>query len=37
MFESYDLVNARISEGGMATVWTLDQVENLKVWLENQK
>ena len=29
-------MNARISEGGTATVRTLEQVESLKVWLRNQ-
>ena len=29
-------MNARMSEGGTATVRTLEQVESLKVWLRNQ-
>jgi argininosuccinate lyase len=29
-------MNARISEGGTATVRTLEQVESLKIWLDNQ-
>jgi len=29
-------MNARISEGGTATVRTLEQVESLKVWLDKQ-
>ncbi|HIQ27554.1 MAG TPA: argininosuccinate lyase [Sulfurovum sp.] len=30
-------MNARMSEGGTATVRTLEQVESLKVWLESMK
>ena len=30
-------MNARISEGGTATVRTLEQITHLKLWLENQK
>ena len=30
-------MNARMSEGGTATVRTLEQVESLKGWLGNQK
>ncbi len=30
-------MNARVSEGGTATVRTLEQVESLKVWLENEQ
>ncbi|HIP18164.1 MAG TPA: argininosuccinate lyase [Sulfurovum sp.] len=30
-------MNARLSEGGTATVRTLEQVESLKLWLEKQK
>jgi argininosuccinate lyase len=30
-------MNARVSEGGTATVRTLEQVESLKVWLKDQK
>jgi len=30
-------MNARMSEGGTATVRTLDQVENLKSWLVEKK
>jgi argininosuccinate lyase len=30
-------MNARMSEGGTATVRTLEQVESLKVWLEKQR
>ncbi len=30
-------MNARMSEGGTATVRTLEQVESLKVWLEKRK
>jgi len=29
-------MNARMSEGGTATVRTLEQVKSLKKWLENQ-
>jgi len=30
-------MNARVSEGGTATVRTLEQVESLKKWLGNEK
>jgi len=30
-------MNARMSEGGTATARTLEQVESIKGWLENQK
>ena len=30
-------MNARVSEGGTATVRTLEQVEGLKGWLQSQK
>jgi len=30
-------MNARMSEGGTATVRTLEQVESLKVWLGKEK
>ena len=30
-------MNARMSEGGTATIRTLEQVESLKVWLSKEK
>jgi len=31
------VMNARMSEGGTATVRTLEQVESLKGWLQSQR
>ena len=30
-------INAHMSEGGTATVRTLEQVESLKIWIQEQE